>query len=54
MIIACIPDFSFLDNVEVACPGRLFGGWSGSDNKAISAQLNLTGAGTGIELGKRS
>ena len=30
----------------------LSGGWLDSDDKAISVQLNLTGTGTGTELGK--
>ena len=29
------------------------GGWSETDNRAISVQLNLTGTATGTELGKR-
>ena len=29
------------------------GGWLDSDNKAISVQLNLTGTGTGTELGNK-
>ena len=28
------------------------GGWSETDNRAISVQLNLTGTATGTELGK--
>ena len=30
------------------------GGWSETDNRAISVQLNLTGTATGTELGKIS
>ena len=30
------------------------GGWSETDNKAISVQLNLTGTATGTELGKNN
>ena len=51
MNLASIANFSFLDEVEVMFPGWV-GGWSKSDNKAISVQRNLTG--TGTELGKRS
>ena len=29
------------------------GGWSETDNRAISVQLNLTGTATGTELGKK-
>ena len=29
-----------------------WGGWSETDNRAISVQLNLTGTATGTELGK--
>ena len=29
------------------------GGWSETDNRAISVQLNLTGTATGTELGNR-
>ena len=41
--------------MEVTCPGWVggwVGGWPGSDNMTISVQLNLTGTGTGTELGK--
>ena len=46
-----MPNFSFLDYVEVAFPGWL-GGWPESDNMTILVQLNLIGTGTGTELGK--
>ena len=42
----CMPNFSFLGELEETFPG-----WPESDNKAISDQLNLTGAGTGTGLG---
>ena len=48
MKLACIPNLSFLGELEVTFPG----GWPESDNRAISVQLNLTGTGTGTELGK--
>ena len=46
--------------MEVTCPGGWVGGWvggrvggwPGSDNMTISVQLDLTGTGTGTELGK--
>ena len=41
-----MPNFSFLGELEETFPG-----WPESDNKAISDQLNLTGAGTGTGLG---
>ena len=31
-----------------------WGGWSETDNRAISVQLNMTGTATGTELGKIS
>ena len=43
--------------MEVTCPGWVgewVAGWPGSDNKTISVQLNLTGAGTGTELGNNA
>ena len=48
--------FTFLDYVEVTCPGWVggwLGGWPESDNMTISVQLNLTGTDTGTELGNR-
>ena len=48
--LACIPNFSFLGELEVTFPGWV-GGWSETDNRAISVQLNLTGTATGTELG---
>ena len=53
--LACIPNFSFLSELEVTCPGGVggVGGWLDTDNKTISVQLNLTGTATGTELGKR-
>ena len=50
--LACIPNFSFLGELEVTFPGWVVGGWPESDNKTISVQPNLTGTGTGTELGK--
>ena len=32
------------------CGGYVVGGWSDTDNRAISVQLNLTGTATGTEL----
>ena len=46
--LACIPNFSFLSELEVTFPG----GWLDTDNKSISVQFNLTGTATGTELGK--
>ena len=45
--IACIPNFSFLGELEVTFPGGVGG------LRLIIIQLNLTGTATGIELGKR-
>ena len=51
--LACIPNFSFLSELEVTFPGGwggvggwVGGGWLETDNKTISVQLNLTGTGT--------
>ena len=56
--LACIPNFSFLGELEVTfpggwvgCGGYLVGGWLETDNRAISVQSNLTGTATGTELG---
>ena len=38
--------------MELTCPGWV-AGWPGSDNMTISVQLNLTGTGTGTELGNK-
>ena len=48
--LACIPNFSFLGELEVTFPGWVggWGGWLETDNRAISVQLDLTGT----ELGK--
>ena len=46
--LACIPNFSFLGELEVTFSGGV-GGWLDRDNKIISVQSNLTG--TGTELG---
>ena len=53
--LACIPNFSFLGELEVTFPGGVGGwvGWLETDNRAISVQLDLTGTATGTELGKR-
>ena len=48
--LVCIPNFSFLDELEVTFPGG-WGGRSDTNNRAISVQLNLTGTATGTELG---
>ena len=52
--LACIPNFSFLSELEVTFPVGVgwVGGWLDTDNKTISVQLNLTGTATGTELGK--
>ena len=49
--LACIPNFSFLGELDITFPGGV-GGWLETDNRAISVELNLTGTATGTELGK--
>ena len=56
--LGCIPNFSFLGELEVTFPGGVGGwvggwGWLETDNRAISVQLNLTGTATGTELGNK-
>ena len=40
--------------VNLAQMPNFRGGWPDSGNKASSGQLNLTGTGTGNELGKKA
>ena len=50
--LACIPNFSFLSELEVTFPGwGGVGGWLDTDDKTNSVQLDLTGTATGTELG---
>ena len=48
--LACMPNFSFLGEVEVTFLGWV-AGWSDSDDKAISVQLDLTGTELGNNFG---
>ena len=44
-----------MSDLKVTLMGWLMGGWvTKSDNMAISVQINLTGTGTGNELGNIS
>ena len=51
--LSCIPNFSFLGELEVMFPGGWVGGWCGLRLiiRLSQFQLNLTGTATGTELG---